>query len=91
MAMVGEVCVGVTVQGYRSLLQGYFSDESGSLDALLKAMAKGTQETLQAAAQGFKGASSNLGFSKLAALAFHLEKGEYTTEGNTLVHLLDAL
>ena len=75
---------------YRSLLQGYFSDESGSLDALLQAMAKGTQETLQAAAHGFKGASSNLGFSKLAALAFHLEKGEYPPEGNTLEQLLDA-
>lgn len=90
MAMVGEVCVGVTVQGYRSLLQGYFSDESGSLDALLQAMAKGPQETLQAAAHGFKGASSNLGFSKLAALAFHLEKGEYPPEGNIREQLLDA-
>ena len=90
MAMVGEVCVGVTVQGYRSLLQGYFSDESGSLDALLQAMAEGPQETLQAAAHGFKGASSNLGFSKLAALAFHLEKGEYPPEGSTREQLLDA-
>ncbi len=78
------------MQGYRSLLQGYFSDESGSLDALLQAMAEGPQETLQAAAHGFKGASSNLGFSKLAALAFHLEKGEYPPEGSTHEQLLDA-
>lgn len=76
MPMVGEVCIGVTVQGYRSLLQGYFSDESGSLDALLQALQGGEPESLRAAAHGFKGASANLGFQKLADLAFELEKHE---------------
>ena len=61
-----------------------------AIRALLQAMAEGPQETLQAAAHGFKGASSNLGFSKLAALAFHLEKGEYPPEGSTHEQLLDA-
>lgn len=90
MCMVGEVCVGVTVQGYRSLLQGYFSDESGSLDALLQALSEGDRESLRAAAHGFKGASANLGFSKLAALAFHLEKGEQQPDDGTREQLLDA-
>lgn len=76
MPMVGEVCIGVNVQGYRSLLQGYFSDESGSLDALLQALQEGEPESLHAAAHGFKGASANLGFQKLADLAFELEKHE---------------
>ena len=76
MPMVGEVCIGVNVQGYRSLLQGYFSDESGSLDALLQALQEGEPESLRAAAHGFKGASANLGFQKLADLAFELEKHE---------------
>ncbi|WP_158236322.1 ATP-binding protein [Acidovorax sp. 62] len=76
MPMVGEVCIGVNVQGYRSLLQGYFSDESGSLDALLQALQEGKPESLRAAAHGFKGASANLGFQKLADLAFELEKHE---------------
>jgi HPt (histidine-containing phosphotransfer) domain-containing protein len=76
MHMVGEVCIGVNLQGYRSLLQGYFSDESGSLDALLQALQEGEPESLRAAAHGFKGASANLGFQKLADLAFELEKHE---------------
>lgn len=90
MAMVGEVCVGVTVQGYRSLLQGYFSDESGSLDALLRALSGSDQEALRAAAHGFKGASANLGFAKLAALAFQFEKSEYLPEIDNRAHLLEA-
>eukprot|EP01034_Spumella_vulgaris_P012003 gene12003-15265_t len=71
-----RVCIGVNLQGYRSLLQGYFSDESGSLDALLQALQEGEPESLRAAAHGFKGASANLGFQKLADLAFELEKHE---------------
>ncbi|BEU97092.1 response regulator [Acidovorax sp. DW039] len=78
MPMVGEVCVGVTVQGYRSLLQSYFTDESGSLDAMLAALKGADQEEVRATAHGFKGASANLGFHRLAALAFQLEKQEYS-------------
>jgi signal transduction histidine kinase/DNA-binding NarL/FixJ family response regulator/HPt (histidine-containing phosphotransfer) domain-containing protein len=78
MPMVGEVCIGVTVQGYRSLLQSYFTDESGSLNALLQALQAQDAKELQAAAHGFKGASANLGFHQLAALAFQLEKHEST-------------
>ena len=74
MQMVGEVCIGVNLQGYRSLLHGYFSDESGSLDALLHALQEGQSSDLRATAHGFKGASANLGFQKLADLAFELEK-----------------
>lgn len=78
MPMVGEVCVGVTVQGYRTLLQSYFTDESGSLDALLAALHGADQEGVRATAHGFKGASANLGFHRLATLAFQLEKQEYS-------------
>lgn len=77
MAMVGDVCVGISAQGYRSLLGSYFSDESGALDALLQALRQAEQEpglNLRSPAHAFKGAAANLGFHKLAALALHLEK-----------------
>lgn len=77
MAMVGDVCIGVSAQGYRSLLRSFFYDESGALDALLHALREIEEERLHSLrdpAHAFKGAAANLGFHKLAALALHLEK-----------------
>lgn len=77
MATVGDVCIGVSAQGYRSLLRSFFSDESGALDALLQALHQLEQtpgHNLHGPAHAFKGAAANLGFHKLAALALQLEK-----------------
>lgn len=81
MAMVGDVCIGVSAQGYRSLLRSFFSDESGALDALLQALQEVKEECpngLRDPAHAFKGAAANLGFHKLATLALQLEKTRIT-------------
>lgn len=95
MAMVGDVCIGVSAQGYRSLLRSYFTDESGAFDALLQALQQAHQapeHSLRDPAHSFKGAAANLGFHKLAALALHLEKnGVEPAEALTVrAELLDA-
>lgn len=71
--MIGDVCIGVSAQGYRSLLHSFFQDESGALDALLAAIDSATVD-LRAPAHAFKGAAANLGFHKLASIALQLEK-----------------
>lgn len=73
MTMVGEVCIGVSAEGYRTLLRSFFSDESGALDALLLALDEPGHD-LRGSAHAFKGASANLGFRKLAAMALALEQ-----------------
>jgi HPt (histidine-containing phosphotransfer) domain-containing protein len=90
MAMVGEVCIGISLQGYQTLLQSYFSDESGSLDAVLAALESGDYPELRAAAHGFKGASANLGFQRLAELALELEKAEHGASPEANNNLLAA-
>ncbi len=95
MAMVGDVCVGISAQGYRSLLRSYFSDESGALDALVHALHQAEQEpglNLRSPAHTFKGAAANLGFHKLAALASHLEKNgvEAANAAKVRTEFLDA-
>lgn len=57
---------------------------------MLRALSGSDQEALRAAAHGFKGASANLGFAKLAALAFQFEKSEYLPEIDNRAHLLEA-
>jgi CheY-like chemotaxis protein/HPt (histidine-containing phosphotransfer) domain-containing protein/two-component sensor histidine kinase len=90
MAMVGEVCIGISLPGYQTLLQSYFSDESGSLDAVLAALESGDYPELRAAAHGFKGASANLGFQRLAELALELEKAEHGASPEANNNLLAA-
>ncbi len=91
MSIVGDVCIGVSAQGYRSLLHSFFNDESGALDALLAAVDT-TPSDLRAPAHAFKGAAANLGFHKLASIALQLEKNGAATEEATTsrVALLDA-
>ena len=80
MKMVGEVCIGVSAQGYRSLLGSFFQDESGAMDALLLAMRSQGSRELSTTAHAFKGAAANLGFHRLAAMALSLEKAQPGSE-----------
>ena len=89
MAMVGEVCVGVTVQGYRSLLQGYFSDESGSLDALLRQWQKAPRRHCKQQPTGSRAHHPTLVF-KVGGAGVSPGKREYPPEGNIREQLLDA-
>lgn len=91
MSMIGDVCIGVSAQGYRSLLHSFFQDESGALDALLAAI-DGAPTELRAPAHAFKGAAANLGFHKLASIALTLEKNGVAPDeaSATRSELLDA-
>lgn len=91
MSMIGEVCIGVSAQGYAALLRSFFNDESGALDSLLGAL-QDPEADLRSAAHAFKGAAANLGFCKLAGMALELEKnGMPKTDARTRHHeLLEA-
>lgn len=91
MSMIGDVCIGVSAQGYRSLLHSFFHDESGTLDALLAAIDSAPMD-LRAPAHAFKGAAANLGFHKLASIALTLEKNGVGPDETTAtrIDLLEA-
>jgi two-component system, sensor histidine kinase len=93
MAMIGDVCIGVSAHGYRSLLHSFFQDESGALDSLLGAI-DSTPTDLRAPAHAFKGAAANLGFHKLASIALQLEKNgvapDEASATRTRIELLEA-
>ncbi|MDT7835781.1 ATP-binding protein [Aquabacterium sp. OR-4] len=65
MAIIGEVCVGVSLAGYRSVLGGFFADESGSQAALLAALDAGQADRLRAPAHAIKGSAASLGLRAL--------------------------
>lgn len=75
MAMLGEICVAVSLTGYRSLLDSFFSDESGSFSALLAALDLGDVDALHASAHALKGAAASLGLHALASLSSETEQG----------------
>nr|WP_315431100.1 ATP-binding protein [uncultured Albidiferax sp.] len=74
MVMVGEVCVGISLARFRSLLADYLQDESQSLKALLTALDAGQITQLEATAHAQKGAAASLGLHALAAAAMGIEK-----------------
>ncbi len=61
MAIIGEVCVGVSLTGYRSVLAGFFADESGSQGRLLAALDSGQAAQLRELAHAIKGSAASLG------------------------------
>ena len=75
MAMLGEICVAVSLTGYRSLLDGFFCDESGGFAALVAALDRGDLDSLHASAHALKGAAACLGLHALASLASQTEHG----------------
>ena len=75
MAVIGELWVGISIDSYRSLLQGFFADESGSLQALRSALLAGDTGSLKACAHAVKGAAGSLGLQALQVLARDIEQG----------------
>ena len=73
MAVIGDLCVGVTLAGYQSVLAGFFSDESGSSANLLAALDRGDTASLKGLAHAVKGASASLGLRAVNALALQIE------------------
>ena len=77
MAVIGDVCVGVTLDGYQSVLAGFLGDESGSTANLLAALGRADGAALKPLAHAVKGASASLGLRAVRGLALRIE-----TEGD---------
>lgn len=78
MVVIGEVCLGVTLAGYQSVLRGFLDDPGGSLASLLSALDAGDTTTLHARAHAVKGGAASLGLRSLYRLTAGLES---TAEG----------
>jgi HPt (histidine-containing phosphotransfer) domain-containing protein len=73
MVVIGEVCVGVSFAGYRSVLGGFLADSSGNQAALLAALDRADSAALGALAHAVKGASASLGLRSVHLLAARIE------------------
>ena len=73
MAVIGDVCVGVTLAGYQSVLTGFLHDDSGSSAHLLTALERGDAASLRPLAHAVKGAAASLGLRAVQALALQIE------------------
>jgi two-component system, sensor histidine kinase len=73
MAVIGDLCVGVTLSGYQSVLAGFLSDESGSSANLLAALDRADGAALKPLAHAVKGASASLGLRAVHGLARRIE------------------
>lgn len=74
MGMIGELCVGVTLQGYQSLLDGVMRIEANGYTDLLDALRAGRTEALLELGHSFKGVTASLGLAALSRLALTIEK-----------------
>ena len=73
MAAIGDVCVGVTLAGFQSVLAGFLDDEAASSANLLAALDRGDTPALQALAHAVKGAAASLGLRAIHTLAQTIE------------------
>jgi len=74
MGVIGDLCVGVTLSGYRSVLGGFLGDESGSQAALLAALDSADLALLRERAHAVKGAAASMGLRAIQALAWRIER-----------------
>jgi hypothetical protein len=73
MVVIGDLCVGVSLPGYKSVLQGFFKDESGSQAKLIQALEEGRLDAPTPPAHAVKGAAASMGLRAVRALAAQLE------------------
>lgn len=73
MVVIGDICVGVSLSGYRSVTLGVLNDESGSQAALLDALDSARTAALPALAHAVKGAAASMGLRAVHALAQRIE------------------
>jgi hypothetical protein len=74
MAVIGDVCVGVSLAGYQSVLSGFLDDEGGSAAHLLAALDRHDAAALKPLAHAVKGAAASMGLRALHALALAIER-----------------
>lgn len=73
MAVIGDVCVGVSLNGLRSVLGSLLGDESGNLAQLLSDLDSGRTDRLRDNAHALKGAAASVGLRAIEATARTLE------------------
>ena len=73
MAVIGDVCVGVSLDGWRQVTSGLLRDGSGNMSALLSALDRGDAAALPALAHAIKGAAASVGLRALATAARQIE------------------
>lgn len=74
MAMIGELCVGVTLQGYQSLLDGAMRTDAHCYADLQAALEQNNTGALLELGHSFKGVTASLGLAALSRLALTIEK-----------------
>lgn len=74
MPMIGELCVGVTLQGFQSLLDGAMRSDSQCYADLLSALEREDTAALLELGHSFKGVTASLGLAALSRLALTIEK-----------------
>jgi len=74
MVVIGDVCVGISLDGYRQLLGGFLSDDAASINRLLRALEAGNHAELPALAHAVRGAAASLGLRAIHALGREVEQ-----------------
>ena len=78
MNLVGEVCVAVSLTGYKGLLESFFGDETGGLGKLGLPQEQLDKSELRSLAHSMKGASASLGLKAIAQAAARIEQSAET-------------
>jgi HPt (histidine-containing phosphotransfer) domain-containing protein len=87
MGVIGDVCVAISLSGYRSIVGGFLDDSSGNQALLLAALDGGRPGSLSALAHPVLGAAASLGLRAVARLAKRIEDaGVYLSPADCAQH-----
>jgi HPt (histidine-containing phosphotransfer) domain-containing protein len=73
MAVIGDVCLGVSLAGYRDLLASFLTDNAGCQSELLAALDCADTAALTPLAHALHGAAASMGLIGVQALARRIE------------------
>ena len=73
MAVIGDVCLGVSLAGYRDLLASFLTDNAGCQSELLAALDCADTAALTPLAHALHGAAASMGLIGVQALAQRIE------------------
>jgi signal transduction histidine kinase/CheY-like chemotaxis protein len=91
MVMVGELCVGITIQGYQSLLSGAMMGDAQSYHDTLSALESGNTGALLELGHTLKGVTASLGLAALSRLALTIEKQGHAFSHDDCKHHAESL
>lgn len=73
MAVIGDICVGVSLAGYRTVVTGFLDDAGASMAALLAALDKADTLRVPALAHAVKGSAASMGLRSIQNLCTGIE------------------